>query len=251
MVVKSACAPMRRLELDAGNTFIKWRLLDAQGRVQARGRWLTAEFAADQLAQCDGVPDRIWLASVAGEGLNRQLAQAVEQRWGRSLQQVQTAAVSAGVRNSYADPARMGVDRWLAMVAAWNRYRQGCWVVDAGSAITVDLLDGDGCHRGGYILPGLRLMQQALLGNTAEVRVDRDVAQDSVQPGTDTSSAVAHGANLLLLSLAQQLQTGIPGCASPTRLFITGGDGERLARLLPHAEHCPDLVMDGLQWALE
>ncbi|MDP1069535.1 type III pantothenate kinase, partial [Klebsiella pneumoniae] len=77
---------------------------------------------------------------------------------------------------------RMGVDRWLAMLAAWQRVGQSCWVVDCGSAITLDLLDAEGRHQGGYILPGLRLMQQSLLGNTAEVRVDRDVEHYSVAP---------------------------------------------------------------------
>lgn len=251
MVVKSVCVPMSRLELDAGNTFIKWRLLDEQCQILDRGRWLTGEFNVDQLADCVLAPQQVWLSSVAGEGLNRQLAAAVTHRWGVVLKQAFTSGAKVGVRNSYTDPSRMGVDRWLAMLAAWQHVGAACWVVDCGSAITVDLLAGNGSHVGGYILPGLRLMQQSLLGNTAEVRVDRDVEQGSVRPGTDTSSGVAHGANLLLLSLVHQLQVGIPGCENPERLLVTGGDGERLAAMMPTAELYPDLVMDGLQWALE
>ncbi|GAA0699386.1 pantothenate kinase [Marinobacterium maritimum] len=241
---------MKRLELDAGNTFIKWRLLDEE-RVLERGRWLTAEFAAEQLLACRQPPSEVWLASVAGEGLNQVLAEGVERCWQVPLRRALTVAEAAGVRNSYEDPSRMGVDRWLAMLAAWNRVGQSCCVVDCGSAITVDLLDAEGCHQGGYILPGIRLMQQSLLGNTAEVRVDRDVVHPSVAPGCDTSSAVAHGANLLLLALAQQLHAGIPGLAAPARILVTGGDGAQLMELMPGAELCPDLVMDGLRWALE
>ncbi len=241
---------MKRLELDAGNTFIKWRLIDAD-RVLERGRWLTAEFAAELLQECRQRPDEVWLASVAGEGLNQALAAGVERCWQLPLRRALTEAAAAGVRNSYEDPARMGVDRWLAMLAAWKRVGQPCWVVDCGSAITVDLLDAEGRHQGGYILPGIRLMQQSLLGNTAEVRVDRDVEHYSVAPGRDTSSAVAHGANLMLLALARQLRAGIPGMAIPTRVLVTGGDGAQLAEMMPDAELCPDLVMDGLRWALE
>lgn len=242
---------MKRLELDAGNTFIKWRLLDAEEGVLARGRWLTAEFSIEQLQDCGYRPEAVWLASVAGDGLNQLLTLGVESHWQVPLRRASTSVTAAGVRNSYADPSRMGVDRWLAMLAAWNRVGQSCWVVDCGSAITVDLLDAAGCHRGGYILPGLRLMQQSLLGNTAEVRVDRDIEHYSVAPGRDTSSAVAHGANLLLLSLARQLREGIPGVASPARVLVTGGDGAQLLEMIPEAESCPDLVMDGLKWALE
>lgn len=241
---------MKRLELDAGNTFIKWRLID-NDQVLDRGRWLTAEFGADQLRVCRGHPDEVWLASVAGEGLNQALALAVDNCWQVPLRRAVSTAEAAGVRNSYAEPGRMGVDRWLAMLAAWQRVGQSCWVVDCGSAITLDLLDAEGRHQGGYILPGLRLMQQSLLGNTAEVRVDRDVEHYSVIPGCDTSSCVAHGANLLLLALAAQLQAGVPGVKSPSRWLVTGGDGAQLADMMTGAEYCPDLVMDGLKWALE
>ncbi len=240
---------MKRLELDAGNTFIKWRLVD-NDQVLDRGRWLTAEFRAEQLHACETLPEEVWLASVAGEGLNQTLAAGVEQCWQVPLRRALTVAEAAGVRNSYADPARMGVDRWLAMLAAWKQVGQPCCVVDCGSAITIDLLDADGCHQGGYILPGIRLMQQSLLGNTAEVRVDRDVEHYSIAPGCDTSSAVAHGANLLLLALAQQLRSGIPGVATPVRTLVTGGDGAQLTAMMPEAELCPDLVLDGLRWAL-
>ncbi len=241
---------MKRLELDAGNTFIKWRLVD-NDRVLERGRWLTAEFTADQLQMCRQTPEVVWLASVAGEGLNQMLIAGVEHCWQVPLHRALTTAEAAGVRNSYRDPARMGVDRWLAMLAAWKRLERSCWVVDCGSAITLDLLDAQGVHQGGYILPGIRLMQQSLLGNTAEVRVDRDVEHYSIAPGCDTSSAVAHGANLMLLSLAQQLRAGIPGLDTPSSVLVTGGDGTQLVEMIPGAELCPDLVMDGLRWALE
>ncbi|PSL14356.1 type III pantothenate kinase [Marinobacterium halophilum] len=241
---------MKRLELDAGNTFIKWRLLDA-GVVLARGRWSTAGFSAEQLVECPYLPSRVWLSSVAGDGVNSALTAAVQQRWQLPVEQAYSAAAAAGVVNSYACPERMGVDRWLAMLAAWNRIGKACWVVDCGSAITVDLLDDQGRHGGGYILPGLRLMQQSLLGNTAEIRVEREVEQASVLPGCDTSSAVAHGANLQLLALAQLLRAGMPGRVKARTVVVTGGDGAQLAEMIPEAEWCPDLVMDGLSWALE
>lgn len=238
-----------RLELDAGNTFIKWRLQQA-GQTLAAGRWLTAEFVPECLAQCPERPQQVWLGSVAGADLNARLTAAVMSTWGVALQQARTQAVCGAVQNSYADPSRMGVDRWLAMLAAWHRVQNACCVVDAGSAITVDILDHQGRHQGGYILPGLKLMQTSLLGRTAEVRVEQALDQVALEPGCSTEEAVAHGAQLLLLALAERVEKGVPGQAHALPILVTGGDAETLMMHLTTARHCPDLVLEGLQWAL-
>jgi len=243
------CVSMSRLEIDAGNTFIKWRLREA-GTTLASGRWQTADFRTECLQDCERRPDVVWLGSVAGTQVNGALVTAVAECWGLEVRQARTEAVCAGVHNSYADPARMGVDRWLAMLAGWQRTGGPCCVVDCGSAITIDILDAEGCHRGGYILPGLRLMQASLLGSTAEIRVEHDLAASAVLPGCSTEEGVGHGARLLLLALAGQIRQGLPGEVGPVRTLVTGGDAEQLLAYLPDAEHCPDLVLDGLTQAL-
>lgn len=238
-----------RLELDAGNTFIKWRLLTEAG-VSASGRWSTSGFTASCLSDCPVAPDEVWLGSVAGSEVNRALTEAVFECWGLIIRQARTQAECAGVRNSYADPSRMGVDRWLAMLAAWHQVKEACCIVDAGSAITVDLLDGEGEHLGGYILPGLRLMQTSLLGRTAEVRVEAELETAALSPGRSTEEAVLHGAHLLLLALAERVAKGVPGYEGRQPVLVTGGDAEVLMGYLEGAQHCPDLVLEGLQWAL-
>lgn len=243
------CASMIRLEIDAGNTFIKWRLREG-GNTLAAGRWPTADFRPECLQDCSLRPDAVWLGSVAGGRVDGVLAAAVDECWGIGLQQVYTTQFCAGVSNSYAVPERMGVDRWLAMLAGWQHVAGPCCIVDCGSAITVDLLDAEGRHGGGYILPGLRLMQTSLLGNTAQVRVEHDLTSAAVLPGRNTEEGVAHGASLLLLALAAQIRQGLPGEAGPVRTLVTGGDALRLLAYLPDAEHCPDLVLDGLMQAL-
>lgn len=238
-----------RLELDAGNTFIKWRLRQAGVTLQS-GRWLTADFNADCLRQCAHSPASVWLGSVAGAALNQRLAAAVRECWGVELQQAFTQAQCAGVSNSYSDPSRMGVDRWLAMLAAWQHTRGACCVVDAGSAITVDVLDDRGEHQGGYILPGLRLMQTSLLGRTAEIRVEDALERVALSPGRSTEEAVSHGAHLLMLALAERVDKGLPGQKGSLPVLVTGGDAEALLPYLSQAQHHPDLVLDGLQWTL-
>jgi len=238
------------LEIDAGNTFIKWRYREG-ARSVASGRWLTHEFAPANLRDCAEVPQQVLAGSVAGAAFEQALSDAVASVWGVPVRFARTVEMAAGVRNSYADPARMGVDRWLVMLAAWQRCGQACCIVDCGSAITVDLLGAEGEHRGGYILPGLRLMRQVLTGSTAGILVDRDIEAFSVEPGRDTSSAVVHGTNLMFSSLAKMLPHWLEQQQAGAPLFVTGGDGALFCELMGMGELVPDLVMDGLRWALE
>lgn len=239
------------LEVDAGNTFIKWRYRNDEGHVAERGRWLTRNFCAADLADCMVVPQQVLAGSVAGGEFEQKLAQATVDRWGVSVRFARSAALAAGVRNSYSDPARMGVDRWLVLLAAWQHSKEACCIVDCGSAITVDLLSADGEHQGGYILPGLRLMRQVLTGATAGILVDREINDFSTRPGCDTSSAVIHGSNLMFSALARMLPDWVAVQQGGGRLLVTGGDGALFCELMGSGELRPDLVMDGLRWALE
>ena len=233
------------LELDAGNTFIKWRALDDQGQVAERGRVLTAELAGYHWPDLSLADIRV--ASVAGEQVNERLSRDLTESYGVLPCFARTAANQAGVTNSYEDPSRMGVDRWLVMLAAWQSCRRACCIVDCGSAITVEYLDDAGKHLGGYIMPGLRLLRSGLLKNTAEILVDRDVEGFETAPGTHTSAAVEQGINLMFTALQEKLVNELP---ADMPLYITGGDGRLFYQLAGRGEYRPELVMDGLCHAL-
>lgn len=236
------------LEIDAGNTFIKWRLLGEKGVVD-RGRFLTqSEWT---------VPDS-WsaisqarISSVAGEQVNQQLTALLERASSITPQFAETCAACAGVTNSYSEPKRMGVDRWLVMLAAYNDCGRACCIVDCGSAITVDYVADNGKHLGGYIIPGLRLMNKSLLANTAEIKVDQTIEHFDLSPGTHTSSAVVHGVNYMFKALCEKIHSDLQSMGDDYRLYITGGDGELFHRLMGKGEYSPDLVMDGLAWSQE
>lgn len=230
---------MSVLDLDAGNTFVKWRLAGTA----LRGRVLHHELC--KVAWPKGV-SRVRIASVAGEQVNRQMSDFVLQQWQLKAEFARTAAQTAGVTNSYSDPSRMGVDRWLAILSAWDRARAACWVVDCGSAITVEQIDSHGQHIGGYIIPGIQLISHNLLSNTAEVRVDHSIEGFNSAPGVNTSEAVQHGINLLLEALAEKVMRESGG----QPVYVTGGDGELFCSLANGATWCPDLVMDGLSLAI-
>ena len=115
-------------------------------------------------------------------------------------------------------------------------------VVDAGSAITIDLIGPQGVHLGGYISPGLRLMREALWQGTAKVQVDRVESLNMLVPGTCTQDAVNRGCLLAVVATIEKLASQYPAS-----IVITGGDATVVAEALSlTSDHVPDLVLDGL-----
>lgn len=231
---------MKVLDIDVGNTFLKWRVSGARPQ---RGQMTVSDLTQGDWPSGVG---RVRVASVAGAPVNNALQAFTLQRWGVCVEFARTAVCQAGVTNSYVDPSRMGVDRWLAMLSAYQRAGRSCWVVDCGSAITVEQLTDDGRHVGGYIIPGLRLMSKNLLANTAEIIVDHSVDHFSYAPGVNTSQAVQHGVNLMFTALAAQVQR----MAQEQPVYVTGGDGQLFCAQQERFIWSPDLVFDGLELAL-
>ncbi|UTW11020.1 type III pantothenate kinase [Marinobacterium rhizophilum] len=237
------------LEIDIGNTFLKWRYADAE-RGWVRGRLLGAQLDETQFACWPDEVAGVRVACVAGVEMAALVSRYCQARWKLTPEFARVERHAAGVSNSYADPSRMGVDRWLGMLAAYNQVKGAVCVVDCGSAITIDFVSADGTHSGGYIVPGVRLMTSSLLSNTARVVADQGVEQFDMTPGTHTSAAVFHGINFVLDAIAQRLLQQLAADYPSAQLLVTGGDGELFARLAGRGEYCPDLVLDGLHWAL-
>ncbi len=236
------------LDLDIGNTFLKWRYNGDCGQLS------TAELQRRQFLQLCSAPGpaRVRLASVACQQQEADVADWCQAAWGLSVEIARSSAATAGVVNSYADPARMGVDRWLAMIAAYQQLGCACCVVDCGSAITIDYVADDGRHLGGYIMPGLRLMRTGLLSNTRRVLVESNVAGwKNCAPGNNTEDAVDHGICLLLDALAQRFVSEVRSVLGDhAKLVITGGDGASFRASAGEGLLQPELVLDGLAIAL-
>jgi len=235
----------RCLQFDVGNSSAKWRLM-ADSEVLARGIYRhDDQDSRTCLLACSDVVDRIWIASVASETAEFQLGTILEERWQIQPWFARSEARTGTLVNSYQQPLRMGVDRWLAMLGAWRRQPHRLCVVDAGSALTIDLVDTSGRHEGGYIIPGPSLMERALLLDTDRVRFAEEAVYD-LTPGTSTAEAVRHG---IALAQAAAVRVAIEQATEPRpRLFLCGGGAETLQRLLGGAgEWIPDLVFEGLE----
>jgi type III pantothenate kinase len=235
------------LEIDVGNSRLKWRRI-RDGRVLDRGALLaTLPLEPGELVGDGPVPALARVGSVAGADFDRELEARLRQL---GIGEVRFAASSdrcGRLRAGYREPTRMGVDRWLALVAGSARVEGAFAVLDAGSALTLDLVDADGRHLGGWILPGLRMMRRALLDGTAGVRFPEPDAHADPGPGRDTGEAVVFGTLLMARDFVagrmERFRRDCPGAP----LLVTGGDGEMLlAEAQPPVERIPDLVLDGL-----
>lgn len=243
------------LEIDAGNTSLKWRWRGAAAH-SARGlRQLESAVAHA------GRPDEVLVCNVRGEEFEADLAAWVAGKWEMRPRFAKVARACGGVRIQYPDPSRLGADRWLAMLAGFRRARGSCLIVDSGTALTIDLLNADGSHLGGYIMPGLETSRAALLQNTS-IRLTPSDAAESAAPGNDTGAAVRNGTLFMLCSAVRAALERFerehrrlrPEEKGPM-VILTGGDAALLDALLREEPGpggvltVPDLVLDGLALA--
>lgn len=235
------------LEIDLGNSRLKWRRLDASGQ-RLDGGVLDARPLPDLaalLAGAKGIPVRV--SSVGGEAQDTALRDALGAQGAGEVRFARSGAAHGRLVAGYRAPERMGVDRWLALVAGAARTDGAFAVLDAGSALTLDLVDADGGHLGGWIVPGLRMMRTALLSGTAGVRVPEPAMDGAPAPGRDTLEAVGYGTLFMARDFVAGRLAAFRARAPEALLIVTGGDGPRVAEGLPGPrEDVEDLVLDGL-----
>ena len=244
------------LLIDIGNTNLRWALQHDREIGPGESVRHSGGAPLDLLAAWEHLkaPERVLMANVGGGPVGTAIARAVRAYWGIEPELAATRAEGFGVRVAYAEPSRLGVDRWLALIAARDLVPGPCLIVDAGTAATFDLLLADGIHLGGLILPGAHMMRESLLAGTHIPRVEPEPTSEPW--ATDTGTAVAAGSLHALAALTVRLHDrlcerighGPDGCVSGlSAILLAGGDGPRLAPLIdrPHTL-VPDLVLRGL-----
>jgi type III pantothenate kinase len=247
------------LDLDIGNTRIKWRLLDTGGFGYSEGVAANLVELFDATVSRHSV-GRVRVACVRGGKLLDELIRLLAENGQLQVEVAKVQRQCQGLSVAYEELDRLGVDRWLAMLAAFRDADGACVVVDCGTAVTVDLVEADGRHQGGYIVPGLRLMPDALTRNTA-IRLTGEPAW-GLEPGNSTEDAIYHGALKMLVSLLELTVASELSGLSVSRdelptVYLTGGDAPLIARFarfqsLPKAslKQVEGLVFQGLALAL-
>jgi type III pantothenate kinase len=233
---------MKLLAIDAGNSRVKWGLHEAGGWV-ARGVVATAE--ADRLSDAFSQlasAERVVAANVAGVLTADRIAESVS-RFGVRVQWVQSREEQCGVRNSYSEPARLGPDRWAALIGARHLHAGACVVVNAGTTMTVDALNTEGIFVGGLIVPGFTLMREALASNTALLKLHD--GHFSFFPD-NTADAMCSGALNALAGAVDRMLRYLNETGEEAMVLLSGGDAALLEPMLSTARVVDNLVLEGL-----
>ncbi|MHB0925518.1 MAG: type III pantothenate kinase [Gallionellaceae bacterium] len=231
-----------KLLIDAGNTRIKWALVD-------EGTWLRsgvlpveqAGELSQQFAGLEGIR-QVWVSNVAGEEIAQHIRNAGT---GLSAQPHFIVAQEAqcGVRNGYSSPAQLGSDRWAALTAAWHLVRGTCLVVNSGTATTVDALSAKGEFIGGLILPGVELMQRSLCCATAQLH-EAQAGKYASFP-LNTADALYSGALQASCGAIERQHALLGGSSAP--VILSGGAEAVLRnRLNVPLRIVDNLVLQGL-----
>ena len=241
------------LALDIGNTRLKWALYESH-HPQAALLQQGAEFLEniDKLeAQWRTLPapQQVLGCAVAADAVKRRVEEQME-HWDVTPQWVVAGDYEAGVRNGYDHPARLGADRWVAMIGAYHRMlSQGAprpmVVVMVGTAVTVEALDAEGKFLGGFILPGHGIMLRALESGTAGLHVPTG----EVRPfPTNTSDALTSGGTFAIAGAVEcMVQHVRQHCAVEPKCVMTGGAAWKMAPSMTRSfELVDNLIFDGL-----
>ncbi len=245
---------MTFLALDVGNTRLKWALFDRphpEAQLLAHG----AEFLENIETLGEGpwaelpAPARMLGCIVAGDAVKRRVQEQME-LWEVAPQWVVSRTQECGLVNGYDHPARLGSDRWVAMIGARQRMlrqglRQPLVVVMVGTAVTVEAIDAEGRFLGGLILPGHGIMLRALESGTAGLHVPTGEVQ--LFP-TNTSDALTSGGTYAIAGACERMVQHLRSHTGQEPMCImTGGAGWKMAPSMSvQFELVESLIFDGL-----
>ena len=201
-------------------------------------------------------PDAIYISSVGSKEITQRIERWAHDLWHLNVTTIEVHQGLAGVRTRYAKPQTLGVDRWLAALGGYHiSGKQGVCVIDAGTALTVDVVDDEGIHHGGLIAPGLELMVRSLTNNTAQLALENLAVPDIF--AVDTQAAISLGCADYIAGMIDRAKQRIASQGlNVSNWYVTGGQGGLVANLaLKELDlkmlDMPDLVLRGIAIAAE
>ncbi|MCK5895015.1 MAG: type III pantothenate kinase [Endozoicomonadaceae bacterium] len=242
---------MKILDFDCGNTRLKWRFL-LKGEIVQSGVINNTDCYSSML-RCvadtlHDKPDRSRMSSVRAVEINDIIVAKVFDLWGVRVERPVKQEVLAGVRLADIDLSTYGEDRWLGLLAA-RAAMPDCplVVVDSGTALTLDIIDAEGCFKGGFVVPGINLMLKSLADNADGLMIP-DQPCFRRQLGMKTVEAMQFGVVSMMAALIEKEYEFLGGNAV---VVLGGADAAVLADLVTiPVLHLPGLIFDGLAIAL-
>lgn len=247
--------PATYLILDIGNSAVKWGQIAASGTLTHTGRLPLSPSRADAKAwrtalQSDTIPeaDRVGIVSVVPQA-TRRAQPAIEAQFARSAQVLRVEGPLPFAMR-YATPGTLGTDRLAAAAAAWYAHgrepHQSVLAIDAGTALTIEVVDNEPAYRGGVIAPGPRLLRDALATGGAQLpAVDLTAPPHPIGDSTEHAlqSGIMHGFTAMATGLVERLANTLP---DTPHITLTGGAAPLLHDALPRIDtHDPHLVLRG------
>ena len=237
------------LTIDNGNTSVKVAFFIGSRRV-ATNRFARRDMRLLERFISTYKPDSAIVCSTASDDDSAAVERLVEQRCPRMLRL--THETPMPITLGYRTPQTLGRDRIATAVGAWDITRRqeltgDVLVIDAGTAITYDLVTADGCFVGGNIAPGLGLRFTALHEHTGKLPLVEPEG-DTPLMGYDTLTAIRSGVVNGLVNEIKGCIDALKASSGSLEVFITGGDSQALLAHLgneriTHHEH---LAAEGL-----
>jgi type III pantothenate kinase len=239
------------LLVDIGNSSVKWASYSAHGLTSMLKKkhpenvssnffkecWIGLDKPKDVIVSCVA-DDSVWLA----------LAEACNELWNIKAQKVVSSSEEYGLVNAYSDATALGSDRWCAMLGGLQTANSAFLIIDAGSALTIDMVSETGKHLGGHIVPGLGMMRESLGHQTA--LVETTLSKDNITSlslANSTVGCVESGIYLSVVKLIEAVYEREAKQVKQLTCFLTGSDAAVIADLLiVKSIIMPDLVLRGL-----
>lgn len=236
---------------DLGNTNLKGRWTQA-GRtgVTIGIDWTGSNFARRLRAGLARwpAPGRVLVASVAAAERADRLRAALAQRPGVRAEWLSSPHRGGGITTHYRVPARLGIDRFLAMVGARAASGGAAFVsVGCGTALTLDAVDATGNQREGLIVPSPDLMVWALRRGTAIAETNPDAFGEAAA-ADDTARAIRAGCRRAAVALVRAFHAQYRQSVGAERLWLHGGGAPGLQEALRAGDGSPAQLLDDAVW---
>ena len=247
------------LLIDAGNTRIKWAIVDPASR-SPLGNWLQmgSMLHADLSvlnAPWSAYPiKRALISNVAGPALQQQLELTLQSKT-VTAERLMSQSFLANIKNHYQDPGQLGTDRFATAVGAHALFPdQDLLIITCGTATTIDAVSAQGDFIGGMIAPGLLIMAESLAKNTQQLPHVQDMALFKATFAGNTNAAILSGclaaqAGAIEFAAKRFSELTKPSTGTEQSLCILSGGAAAYispSLLIPH-KLVDNLVLIGLQ----
>jgi len=251
------------LLFDVGNTRLKWAAVESTQQPSDRQKKLWAYSGsisskslasaehraelADYITKTLPKPDASGFACVACKEVMENLKSLFPQWIDISWKHLKGDSQFNGLRTLYQDPSKLGADRWAAVIGARALSNTNTLIINAGTATTIDLLGSNGVHYGGWILPGLEIMQKSLEGNTAQLPLAvREEASHGF--GLSTNNAIISGCDAAQIGAIQYAMQLAKQMNHPIeKVWLDGGNAKILAAQMSQLKAQSSLAVESTE----